>query len=216
MRHVFAPGVFACLADGRLVLLNARADRYLMAPPSVEESLLRLIRGEADLPGDQTLRDRLCTDSLVLRRAPGPPPTLCSLAPPTRSLLDDGWQHPGLPAVGWAAARVFAAIAELRLRGLAPLLDRVGRRAGRGDDRDRTLATAAAFAGVRLALRPLDRCLPNSAALALAAKPHHGDVRLVLGVRCYPFAAHAWVQLGPVVLNDRLDTVRAYTPILAQ
>jgi hypothetical protein len=216
MSHVFAPGVSACLADGRLVLLNARADRYLMAPAPVAESLLRLIRGEDDLPGDQALRDRLCTGGLVLRRAPGPPPILCSLPPPTRSLLDDGWEHPGVPAVAKAATGVLAAIAERRLRGLAPLLARVGRRAARGEDRNRTLATAAAFAGVRFALRPLDRCLANSAALALAAKPHHGDVRLVLGVRCYPFAAHAWVQLGPIVLNDRLDTVLAYTPILAQ
>jgi hypothetical protein len=37
---------------------------------------------------------------------------------------------------------------------------------------------------------------------------------LVLGVRMMPFAAHAWVQDGDTVLNDTVDYVSAYTPIL--
>lgn len=71
-----------------------------------------------------------------------------------------------------------------------------------------------AFASLRLAVRSLDRCLPLSLALAGMAKRRHGEVRLVLGVKCNPFGAHAWVQLGPTILNDHLDAVRAFTPIL--
>jgi hypothetical protein len=216
MSHVFAPGVSACLADGRLVILNVRADRYLMAPRAVEASLLRLVRGEKDAPGDTALRDRLCTDSLVLRRASGPPPALCSMEPPVRSLLDDGWDGCGHGRVAIAAARMLATMAELRLRGLTPPLQRLGRRRPRADDEAAAARIAAAFAELRLAIRPLDRCLPHSVALALAARRHQADVRLVLGVRCYPFAAHAWVQCGSALLNDRLDTVHAYTPILVQ
>jgi hypothetical protein len=37
---------------------------------------------------------------------------------------------------------------------------------------------------------------------------------LVIGVRLAPFSFHAWVQFGDIVLNDEVDTVRPYTPIL--
>jgi hypothetical protein len=37
---------------------------------------------------------------------------------------------------------------------------------------------------------------------------------LVFGVIRQPFAAHCWVQARGVVLNDRLDRVAEFTPIL--
>ena len=37
---------------------------------------------------------------------------------------------------------------------------------------------------------------------------------LVFAVMTRPFAAHCWVQLDETVLNDRLDHVRKFTPIL--
>lgn len=38
---------------------------------------------------------------------------------------------------------------------------------------------------------------------------------LVIGVRAEPFAAHSWVQVDQVVLNDTAEEVRRFTPILA-
>ena len=37
---------------------------------------------------------------------------------------------------------------------------------------------------------------------------------LVIGVTASPFGAHAWVQIGDVVLNDSVDRVRRFVPIL--
>jgi hypothetical protein len=37
----------------------------------------------------------------------------------------------------------------------------------------------------------------------------------VIGVKLRPFAAHSWVQSGPWLVNDRIDMIRAYTPIMA-
>ncbi|NJO12382.1 MAG: lasso peptide biosynthesis B2 protein [Gammaproteobacteria bacterium] len=36
----------------------------------------------------------------------------------------------------------------------------------------------------------------------------------VFGVRTAPFQAHCWVQLGGLVLNDTVEHVRGFTPIL--
>ncbi|MCO8017916.1 lasso peptide biosynthesis B2 protein [Brevundimonas diminuta] len=46
----------------------------------------------------------------------------------------------------------------------------------------------------------------------LAAQGH--GVNWVFGVRTWPFNAHCWLQLGDLLLDDDLDRVRLYTPIL--
>lgn len=35
----------------------------------------------------------------------------------------------------------------------------------------------------------------------------------LFGVRTWPFSAHCWLQIGDCVIGDRLERVRAYTPI---
>lgn len=37
----------------------------------------------------------------------------------------------------------------------------------------------------------------------------------VIGVRTWPFLAHAWVQVGACVVGDSLERTRTFTPILA-
>ncbi len=41
------------------------------------------------------------------------------------------------------------------------------------------------------------------------------DARWVIGVRTWPFLAHAWVQVGACVVGDSLERVNAFTPILS-
>ncbi len=36
----------------------------------------------------------------------------------------------------------------------------------------------------------------------------------LFGVRTWPFSAHCWLQIGDLVVGDRLERVRRYTPIL--
>jgi hypothetical protein len=36
----------------------------------------------------------------------------------------------------------------------------------------------------------------------------------VFGVRTWPFGAHCWLQAGPTVLNDTVDRVTAFDPIM--
>ena len=37
----------------------------------------------------------------------------------------------------------------------------------------------------------------------------------LFGVRTWPFAAHCWLQIGDLVVGDRLERVQFYTPILS-
>ena len=68
-------------------------------------------------------------------------------------------------------------------------------------------------------LRPLlfstrEACLFNSLALIEFLAQHDCYPHWVFGVRARPFAAHCWVQLDHTVLNDGVEHVSRYTPIM--
>lgn len=73
---------------------------------------------------------------------------------------------------------------------------------------------AAQFARTAHLTQAHDRCLPRSLALARYALARGWPVDLVMGVHLRPFAAHCWVQAGTDLLNDRLDNIRPFSPIL--
>ena len=41
------------------------------------------------------------------------------------------------------------------------------------------------------------------------------DALWVFGVRTWPFSAHCWLQVGLTALDDDLERLAAYTPIMA-
>jgi hypothetical protein len=59
-----------------------------------------------------------------------------------------------------------------------------------------------------------DRCLPRSIALALRLARDGLAAQLVIGVRTNPFGAHSWAQHEDEVLNDSVEEVLRFTPIL--
>lgn len=58
-------------------------------------------------------------------------------------------------------------------------------------------------------------CLYRSFFLLSFLRRYGFDATWVFGVQTWPFEAHCWLQAGDVVLDDRLDHVRPFTPILA-
>lgn len=74
--------------------------------------------------------------------------------------------------------------------------------------------TIRAFELSRLVRTAADRCLPRSIALALSLARRQVRSQVVLGVKLAPFAAHCWVQTGNQVLNDSVEEVLRYRPIL--
>ncbi|WP_195908605.1 lasso peptide biosynthesis B2 protein [Novosphingobium sp. Gsoil 351] len=206
-----------CVADGRLIILDVAADRYRMLPPAAETAILRHFHGDGLQCGDERALARLLANGILQVQPDGVGGQLCGHALPELSFFDDPWRTPGAVAVARAALSVVRAMADLRLRGLARTLEAFPRsNSSPAAALSCSQRHAAAFAELRLIMRTLDRCLPLSIALARTARRSDGDIRLVIGVKLDPFGAHAWVQRGNVVLNDRLDAVVPFTPILVR
>jgi hypothetical protein len=60
-----------------------------------------------------------------------------------------------------------------------------------------------------------DACLFEALALFEYLMRRGYSPTWVFGVQGAPFAAHCWLQLDNVVLNDSVDHVRGFTPIMA-
>ncbi|WP_415013983.1 lasso peptide biosynthesis B2 protein [Brevundimonas sp.] len=74
---------------------------------------------------------------------------------------------------------------------------------------------AAAFSHLLPWLPFEGACLRRSALLAAFLRRRGLRARWVFGVRTWPFAAHCWLQAGDICLNDDVERLAAYTPILA-
>lgn len=113
-------------------------------------------------------------------------------------------------AACWLRSRsllwIASAIAARHARAMAPLCE--------------SLESMRPALGTFERLRPLvftsrSQCLLDSLALMHFLGLDGLVPRWVVGVRLAPFAAHSWVQCGPVVLNDQHEFVRQFRPILA-
>ncbi|QSR19458.1 hypothetical protein CA833_20030 [Novosphingobium sp. KA1] len=60
-----------------------------------------------------------------------------------------------------------------------------------------------------------DRCLPDALALYPLLKCQNPATRIVFGVRTDPFQAHCWVQIGAIAIQQDIEVVRSFQPILA-
>lgn len=58
-------------------------------------------------------------------------------------------------------------------------------------------------------------CLYRSFYLLAFLRRRGLDATWMFGVQTWPFEAHCWLQTGDLVLDDRVDRVRAFTPIMA-
>ncbi|GGC05050.1 hypothetical protein GCM10011494_24510 [Novosphingobium endophyticum] len=218
MGHSLRAGISYCDAGGRLIFLDVHADRYFCLAPEAEAAFRRLVAhpgaSEAAAPG-------LLESGMLVRTRHAEVPRPFSLARRAETSLLD------LPRLRASSAELLAALSRLALAGL--LLRRRGLRRSlerlaaarpscapaRLDMPQALQRPAAAFEMSARLVRSHDQCLPRSIALARHCAARGLAADLVIGVRLRPFAAHAWVQAGPWLLNDRLDTVRTYTPILA-
>ena len=228
--------VRACEVDGQVILLDLTRGRYLGIGAGQARALANVVAGwplpsssisTSEAPTSSPATSRLATRLLAQGiLSDGRCDTLMSVSikPPEATLAPE---HIALQAPSITTARVIRfmravslAYLSLRFRSLQSIAVAVSRRRQRSASRSAADINALRDSvSVYQRLRPLvftvrDKCLFDSLALVefLAAEDMHPQ--WVIGVKTHPFAAHSWVQSGPLVLNDSHEHVRSYRPIL--
>jgi hypothetical protein len=218
MHYAIADGVSFCERGGRFIFLDLNRDRYFALGPEANQAFAHLVGGESLSRFERVLAALI--DQGVLRSgSEGSRPAPCRPpAAPVRSLAENHLNAP-MANVVWALLRLGGTGFALKRQGLRRVLDRLRlrkTRLGLGDpDEGDMLEIAGAFRRSALIASPLDQCLTRSIAAAHALLDRTCRSELVIGVRLQPFAAHCWLQSGPVLINETLEEARNFTPILA-
>ena len=203
-----------CFGAGRPIFLDIARDRYFTVSEKLGDAFGAFVREDRDRGrGDEI--DALVRHGLL---APSEAPLTTRRSPmPVRREIPS-WAsrrfHPG-KAVAVASA-IWGAQRHLRRQPFAEVIARLKRQ--RDDlqvgDAEQTRRSCADFLRHRSLVPIASVCLLDSLALLNVLQARGGQADLVFGVTASPFSAHCWVQLEDQVLNDHLDRVLAFTPIL--
>ena len=205
-----APSVFAAIAGEDLVLLDVERDQYhCLADAGAWVTLAgRTLSGPPDLLAALTEAGLAASVRGSGSEVPLPPPCARTLEGGTGARLDLR-----LAALFW--------VAESRARRMTtglPLADVLvfpGPERGGDIDLERVRRTTASFVRWLPWVPRQGACLYRAAFLRRLLRLDGQDAVWVFGVRTWPFAAHCWLQVGDAVLDDDVDRVRRYTPIMA-
>jgi hypothetical protein len=207
-------GVSFCRVDGRHVFLDVERDRYFMLEGDAAAAFEKLVSGSNSSPGAAD-RERLLSTGLVepskTRRALRP----VSIRSPQRSLFDElaEARRPKAFALLEIALLLAGPQRARRRTPLSAMLLRIQllkRQAGAAD----IVPAARLFNALRPWAPVRPHCLSDSLALATYLLRRGGRADIVFGVKLAPFAAHAWVQTHDLLLNDHVDRIREYAPVL--
>lgn len=228
--YKLADTAYVCLADDRLVFSDIRHDRYKCLDRRNTQHALRLfsdfpcadIAQHQDTDRKQTeLIIRSLTNAGLLSNGEDTGKEFCSvrISAPTSNLESDGiTANPQSGHCGSFLRAAITASAKLRLQPFQCIVRSVEKRKRGGTsphDRDAVRGLTAIF----LYLRPFYvreyLCRFDSLALIEFLAHYRQFPEWVFGVTGEPFTAHCWVQDGNCVLNDTVDFVRRFTPIMA-
>jgi hypothetical protein len=227
---------YVCRAQRYWIVLNAKRDRYLCIAHADLTCIGRQLHGwnyERDVvePSLQSGRDEnallkslesggIITSNPVDGKAFAE--TDCA---PRESSLE--WAVPHVPRSpsAWCLARFFVACTKadwhLRLNKISRTLAAIERRrrkartSAESHDVERAKGLIANFKHLRpLYPRPY-LCLFDSLALLEFLASWRIYPHVVFGVIADPFQAHCWLQEGSMVLNDELERVARYIPVLS-
>jgi hypothetical protein len=206
------PHIHLARIGDSVIVLDVRHDRYFRAEPAIAAALIA-IADEPCAPANPAACRALLATGLLSSTRSARAVAFARSAPPTASALEERGATCALSRLGVARALIAA---RLRLRALG--LERTLRHAAASRPRDPSdldgAAIARGFEQARSDLPFSRRCLPDSLALLGMTRRLGVRASLVIGVNDPPFAAHAWVEAGPLVLSDALSVVREFTPIL--
>lgn len=197
------PDLAYCEISGTLIFLDIARDRYFCLSEKHNREALALI--------DERRLGR--------QRQPDGDMEFKAFEAPIRSstaIVTGPFRIADTARAVWTQRRVERRIASSSFRSiLSDLRTVINTRAVQEFEMGRDAArTIRAFEYARLLRTAADRCLPRSIALALCLASDGMRANVVVGVRLAPFGAHCWVQQGCDVLNDSVEEVLCYRPIL--
>jgi len=218
MGFALAKGVSCCVLGAQLMFLDIERDRYFCLTPEADLAFCQLIAAAPLDPAHQSIIDGLVARGLLARTDDDRAPVAC-IGPgiPELSLIDTN-RACSTVAVIQAGVGLYRTARALRRQRWPSVLAALAHDKAQLDPArtsDEALAdVAAAFEQLGGFITPIDQCVPRSVAvmrrsIALGLAP-----TLVIGVRLRPFAAHCWVQHQKLLVNERVDRARNFTPIL--
>jgi hypothetical protein len=228
-RYQLSSNVYACLVSEQFVFLDLHEDKYtcLDVPTSslACPTLQKLIEGSACpepdscLDHESILAELTKANILVASEETSPRERL--VVPPVDGALTPkftaGRAFTAHHAFNFSIS-VITASSRLRLFSLQSTVARERARTHgathRNFDQARARDLLTAFAALRVFWSTPRQCLFDALALRVFLARYGLHAHWVFGVRMNPFGAHCWVQHESIVLNDSVEFVRAFTPIM--
>ena len=212
------PGISFGRIQGDLVFLDIERDRYF----TLRGEAARLFKAccETDVRDlDPKAKAHLLATGLMEEVARGVRPVAARAEIPLKGLFElPGEQaRPGILAALEIAGRLVPIRRALARAGVARRVRRIesmktGLRPAHG--KADLLKLARRFNAARPLVPVTRNCLSDSLACLEFLLSRRAWADLVFGVKLSPFAAHAWVQTDDLILNDHVDYVSEYTPVL--
>ncbi len=207
-----------CVANRRVVFLNLATARYFALSPTLDAAFQRTMQSEMAEPTDiaQLVEAGLMSQDFQPRRSHSAP----NLPTPTRDIPCVTRSNTKRLLAHCILAQLMAA-RRLRRRTLIDTVRWICQRRTLLSDRISANSEgqwpkiAGAFLATHMLRINSDHCLTSSLAALDVGLSLSADAQLVFGVYPSPFSAHSWLQAGDTVLNDRVEYVRTFTPIMA-
>lgn len=227
--YYVSPHIRHCDVDEGGVVLNLRTEKYIALPPPARDALDSVSRGASfdarENPATtEIIQALLAAGFITATKEEGPLPRL-SQPRPSESLFET-LHGAACPRFRWTDVAAFlaaytSAACKLKLLRFDHVLQSMHARKStivpsvRNRDREYIRQLVNAFRWQRLwTYTGTDQCLLDSLVLIDFLCRFNVAAILVLGVQSKPFGAHAWVQWQDKILNDTLEKVSRYTPIL--
>jgi len=220
IRHLNSDISF-CELDNQLFFLDIRGDRYFQLSRALEHNFLSYL----ETPGDASIDISGLVKHNLLPLASESPcngPTTGIVSPSESAIeIPGSTKHISLDVVQDVFLTVAVMRWQLKVRRLKPILQalsnyREGKTSPHSDGhigQQRLLEAATSFNSVRPYVPIETCCLIDSLSMVRFLAKRGLHAHLVMGIACDPFSAHAWVQHGPLVLNETVGVAQAHVPI---
>ena len=221
MPYALRDDLYCCIANDQTTFLDLKADRYFGLPEELDSTFQTWLMANKAGLNDQYVSERLITSGILTETTASVAFHQPRLPNVTRSALDlhpdqkrknvplSAFLHQHKAARRLTSKSLWATIERLQSRKLKRISSFPEK------SENEFLPWVHVFLRSGRLIYTQDQCLRRSLALIdyLAGKGCFPS--FVMGVRRQPFGAHAWVQHDDMVLNDLVDHVTEYAPILA-